>query len=223
MREERKAKSSPIPLFSKDRRHRLRPTENPRAPIRRREARHSARQAGASFASGGSRTSPGPDRSAWRRARRRERRPPYRWQTWLSPVKSSSAGHFDASGTARKNSPASTGESIKRSSDDGRKRYPVPSLVGDGHGTALLPVGREKNRRLDHQLALIDASRVENGGIPGKQDLMIGDGVFQQRIEVDGDLAGVGGTSILMVLMSSGSRVQGRVTSPEWTRIAARF
>src|SRR5882757_7836552 len=33
----------------------------------------------------------------------------------------------------------------------------------------------------------------------------------------------LGGTSILMVLMSSGSRVQGRVTSPEWTRIIARF
>ena len=41
---------------------------------------------------------------------------------------------------------------------------------------------------------------------------MIGDGIFQQRIEVDRGVALVlGGTSILMVFMSSGSRVQGSV------------
>jgi hypothetical protein len=38
---------------------------------------------------------------------------------------------------------------------------------------------------LDHQLALIDTSRVENGRIPGKQKLMIGDPVLQQRVEID--------------------------------------
>jgi hypothetical protein len=73
----------------------------------------------------------------------------------------------------------------------GCKGNPVSSLVSDGHGAALLPVGRKKNGWFDEQLPLIDTSRVENGGIPGKQDLMIRDGVFQQAIEVDGDLAGM--------------------------------
>jgi len=46
MREEAESQTVPSPLFSRDLRHRLHPTENPRVPVRRREAPHSGRQAG---------------------------------------------------------------------------------------------------------------------------------------------------------------------------------
>src|ERR1700683_1132092 len=104
-----------------------------------------------------------------------------------------------------------------------REIHAATDLAGHSQRTTLVPVGRHENRRLDHQLALVDAARVKHDRIPRLQELMIGDGIFQQRVKVDANTIGlrrdvnVNRVDVLGIACPGQSRVPG--TYPEHRKL----